>query len=296
MYIGEIAALATAALWSVTSIFFSEASVKVSSIIVNITRLILAAIFLLATVIIFDIPINISNSQIIMLVISGAIGFVFGDSFLFKAFQHIGARLSMLIMSISPAMSAVLAYYFLGEILSAWSIVGVLVTIGGIAMVVLYREEKPSSDYKKSNIGIFYGFLGALGQAVGLIFAKYAFIQSDINGFWAALIRVSAAIFFMFPLFFLIKRIRNPIKIFRAEKKALKYTALGSFTGPYLGVTLSLISITYAKVGIAATLMGTVPIIMLPIVRYFYKEKLGLVSVLGAILAVCGIAILFLKS
>ncbi len=296
MYLGEIAALATALLWSVTSIFFSEASNRVSSLVVNITRLIFAAILLLLTVLIFNIPISISGYQITMLFVSGAIGFVFGDSFLFKAFQHIGARLSMLIMSISPAMTAVLAYFFLGEVLSIWSIAGVLITISGIALVVLYREEKPSSDYKKSNIGILYGFLGALGQAVGLIFAKYAFNQSEINGFWAALIRVSAAIILMFPLFFVIKKINNPVKLFISEKKALNYTVLGSFTGPYLGVTLSLVSITYAKVGIAATLMGTVPIIMLPIVKIFYKEKLGFVSILGAILAVGGIAMLFLKS
>jgi len=296
LYLGEIAALATALLWSVTSIFFSEASNRVSSLVVNITRLIFAAILLLLTVLIFNIPISISGYQITMLFVSGAIGFVFGDSFLFKAFQHIGARLSMLIMSISPAMTAVLAYFFLGEVLSIWSIAGVLITISGIALVVLYREEKPSSDYKKSNIGILYGFLGALGQAVGLIFAKYAFNQSEINGFWAALIRVSAAIILMFPLFFVIKKINNPVKLFISEKKALNYTVLGSFTGPYLGVTLSLVSITYAKVGIAATLMGTVPIIMLPIVKIFYKEKLGFVSILGAILAVGGIAMLFLKS
>lgn len=296
MYLGEIAALATALLWSVTSIFFSEASNRVSSLVVNITRLIFAAILLLLTVLIFNIPISISGYQITMLFVSGAIGFVFGDSFLFKAFQHIGARLSMLIMAISPAMTAVLAYFFLGEVLSIWSIAGVLITISGIALVVLYREEKPSSDYKKSNIGILYGFLGALGQAVGLIFAKYAFNQSEINGFWAALIRVSAAIILMFPLFFVIKKINNPVKLFISEKKALNYTVLGSFTGPYLGVTLSLVSITYAKVGIAATLMGTVPIIMLPIVKIFYKEKLGFVSILGAILAVGGIAMLFLKS
>jgi drug/metabolite transporter (DMT)-like permease len=40
--------------------------------------------------------------------------------------------------------------------------------------------------------------------------------------------------------------------------------------------------------------MATVPIIMLPMVRYYYKEKLSWVSITGAVIAVAGIAILFL--
>jgi drug/metabolite transporter (DMT)-like permease len=292
IFIGEIAALCTALLWSGTSIVFTEASLRVSSVLVNITRLTLASVFLLLTVIIFNIPVNLSSHQIIMLVISGFIGFVFGDSFLFKSFQHIGARLGMLIMSLAPAMAAVLAYIFLDEVLSIWAIIGI--TLTGIALVVLYREENPSSNYKISKIGILYGSLGALGQAVGLIFAKIAFNEGEINGFWAAFIRVLAGTFFMIPLVFFIKQFRNPLKIFIDEKKAFLYTAIGAFTGPYLGVTLSLVAISYTFVGVAATLMGTVPIIMLPMVGFYYKEKLSWASVAGAVLAVTGIAMLFL--
>jgi drug/metabolite transporter (DMT)-like permease len=56
-----------------------------------------------------------------------------------------------------------------------------------------------------------------------------------------------------------------------------------------------LIAVEHAKVGIAATLMSTMPIIMLPIARYFYKENLNWQAVCGAIIAVAGVAILFLK-
>lgn len=293
-FLGESAALLTAVLWSGTSIFFTEASIRVSSLLVNVTRLVLAAILLFFTVIIFSIPVNLSFNQVLMLVISGLVGFVFGDTFLFKAFQHIGARISMLLMSLAPAIAAILAYFFLDEVLSFWAIGGILVTITGIALVVLYREEVPNSDYKISRIGIFYGFLGALGQAVGLIFAKFAFNEGEINGFWAAFIRVTSAIIVMLPVMFLIKGLKNPFRVFISEKKAFLFTSIGAFTGPYLGVTLSLVAIVYTYVGIASTLMGTVPILMLPMVRFYYKEKLNRISIAGALLAVAGIAMLFL--
>ncbi|MGE5497714.1 MAG: hypothetical protein ACM3Q2_06585 [Syntrophothermus sp.] len=41
--------------------------------------------------------------------------------------------------------------------------------------------------------------------------------------------------------------------------------------------------------------MSTSPIIMLPMIKYFYKEKLSWKSITGAFVAVGGVAILFLR-
>ena len=293
--IGEIAALVTALLWSGTSIVFTEASVRVGSFYVNVARLIIAMFCLALTVLIFQIEINLSASQILNLILSGIIGLVIGDTFLFKAFQNIGARLSMLIMASVPGISAILAFIFLGEKISFTGIIGMLITILGISIVVLNRQEKPSSDYKIDYIGIFYAFMGAVGQAVGLIFAKNAFNESDINGFLAAFIRISSSVIFMYPLFVFITKIKNPFSIFRNNKVALTYTLIGSVIGPFFGITFSLISVAHTKVGIASTLMSTVPIIMLPLVKLYYKEKLTWIAIIGAFLAVGGVAMLFLK-
>lgn len=293
IYLGEIAALITAVLWSVTSIVFTEASLRVGSLLVNITRLVLAAVYLTLAIIILRIEINISFNQFMNLAISGFIGLVFGDGFLFKSFQYIGARISMLIMALVPAMSTLLAYIFLGETISAIAIGGIFITLFGIAIVVLERGNKVEGKTSVSFIGIFYGFLGAVGQAIGIIFAKEAFNQGPINGFLATQVRIISSLVFFIPLFFFVKQIKSPIKKFLDDKKALIFTAIGSFVGPFLGITFSLIAISNAKIGIASTLMATVPIIMLPMVHFYYKEKLSVVSIIGALIAVGGIALLF---
>lgn len=293
-YLGELSALLTALLWSFTSIFFSEASLRIGSLQVNITRLVFASLFLVITIPLMGVSLNVSGFQYSMLAISGLIGLIFGDSYLFKAFQHIGARLSMLIMASSPAMTAVLAYFFLGENLKIFGVLGIIITLSGIAVVVLERREQPSAEYKISKIGIFYGFLGALGQAVGVILAKLAFNEGDINGFVAAFIRIFSSVLVMLPAAVFLKMYDNPLKVFRKDTKALAYTTAGSITGPYLGITLSLIAVANTSTGIAATLMATVPIMMLPMVKFFYKEKLTFRSVAGAFLTVAGIVILFL--
>ena len=294
LYLGELAALVTAFLWSGTSIAFTEASTRVGSVAVNITRLMLALVYLSATILLLKLDLEITFSQITFLGLSGLVGLVFGDGFLFKSFQHIGARLSMLIMSLAPPISAILAYFFLGEFISFLEILGILVTILGIAIVVLQKQENPYSKYKISRIGILYAFLGAVGQGIGLILAKFAFNQGEINGFVATFYRMIPAIIVLFPLTILIQKSVNPFKVYIKNSKAFLYTIVGSIIGPYLGITFSLIAIANTYVGIAATIMATVPVIMLPLVKYYYREKLSLLSILGAFIAVGGIGILFL--
>ncbi len=294
-YTGEIGALLTAFLWSWTSIFFSEAGLRVGSVQVNITRLILAGLYLIVTIVVMNYSLALSSMQVFYLVLSGMIGLVFGDTYLFKAFQHIGPRLSMLIMSLSPAIAALIAYFALGETLSVMGIIGIVITLLGISLVVIQKEEHPTSKYKISRIGIFYAFLGAVGQGAGLIFAKQAFNLGPINEFSATFIRIFSSVIIMLPVGIMAGKYQNPFTVYRKEKTALAYTIGGSICGPYLGITLSLLAISHTKVGIASTIMSTVPILLLPIVRYVYKEKLTWKSVIGAVVCVGGVAILFLR-
>lgn len=293
-YLGELSALLTALLWSGTAFAFSAAAVRTGPLQLNINRMIIASIFLFATIIIFNFSLKLSNSQLVYLSLSGIVGLVFGDSFLFRAYQSIGPRIGMLLMSLAPAMAAVMAYFFLHEDLSFWGIIGMIVTIFGIAVVVLERNNN-ASKYKFDKMGIFYGTLGALGQAAGLIFAKLAFDLGDVNKISATFIRIISSVVIMLPAAVIIKRYKNPFKLYSNDKKALTSTVTGTILGPYLGITFSLVAVAHAKVGIAATLMATVPIIMLPMVRYIYKEKLSPRAIIGAVVAVIGVAILFLR-
>jgi drug/metabolite transporter (DMT)-like permease len=294
-YWGEIAALITAVLWAGTAIVFTEATKIVGSYVVNITRLLLATIYLVVVILLLNLDYQISFEQIYLLGLSGVVGLVFGDGFLFKSFQYIGARLSMLVMTLAPPIAALLAYLYLGEELSILGILGIVVTISGVSIVVLKRSEQPTTDYKKNNLGYLFAFLGAVGQAANLIFAKEAFHLGEINGFVATFYRMIPSIPFMFFLGFLTRRRTNKISILRHKKDALRYIIIGSIIGPFLGITFSLIAIANTYVGIASTLMATVPIVMLPIIKFYYKEKLSIISIVGAIIAVGGISVLFLK-
>lgn len=293
-FLGEIAALITAILWAGTAIAFTEATKIVGSYVVNITRLLLATFYLIIVILLFNLNYNISLEQIYLLGLSGVVGLVFGDGFLFKSFQYLGARLSMLVMTLAPPMAAILAYIYLGEQLSVWGIIGIVVTISGVSIVIFKRSEQPTADYKKNNIGYVFAFLGAIGQAVNLIFAKEAFQLGEINGFVATFYRMIPSIPFVYFLGFIYRKKTNDISILKTKLDALRLIIIGSIIGPFLGITFSLIAIANTYVGIASTLMATVPIVMLPFIKLYYKEKLSSISIIGAFIAVLGIAILFL--
>jgi len=293
--IGEAAALTTALLWSATSLLFSEAANRIGSLQLNINRLIFATLLLASTILLFGLNYHLPQRQFVYLGLSGIVGLVIGDSFLFKSYLYIGPRLAMLLMALSPGMASILSYFFLGEVISPLGIFGMFITIAGIAIVVLEKKSGIPSKFKVTPYGLFLGTMGALGQAAGLILAKIAFNDGEINGFVATFIRIFSSVAIFFPIVLIFKKYKNPVALYKHDLKSLAYTFAGSVVGPFLGITFSLIAVSHTKVGIASTLMSTMPIIMLPMMHFLYREKISLRGYLGACIAVAGIAILFLR-
>ncbi len=147
--IGELAALGTALCWTVTALSFEAAGKRIGSLTVNIIRLVMAAaLFALYGWIVrgMAIPLDASAYAWTWLGLSGLVGFVIGDLFLFQAFVDIGARVSMLIYSSVPPLTALMARFVLDERLTPQGIVGMALTVAGIAIVVLRRPAQAPPD------------------------------------------------------------------------------------------------------------------------------------------------------
>jgi len=79
-----------------------------------------------------------------------------------------------------------------------------------------------------------------------------------------------------------------------ADRPARGSVLLGSFFGPFLGVSLSLVAVQRTLTGVAASLMALTPILIIPPVVLFRHERVGIGGILGAVLAVAGVVLLFL--
>jgi drug/metabolite transporter (DMT)-like permease len=290
-----VCALATAALWSCSALIFAAAAARLGSVVVNIARLILALVLLGASILLFRLPTDLNSNQVFWLSASGVVGLALGDSFLFKAFQTIGARVSMLIMSSAPAISAVAAFLILGEGISLWGIIGMAVTLGGIFLVTVVRGGETGKRPPEQRSGVLYAFLGSAGQGIGLVLAKMAFGHGELNGFVAATLRILASLVVLIPILGITGRLARPFVSMKRDRAAFGLTAAGSFLGPFLGISFSLIAVANTSVGVAATIMATVPIIMLPLIWIVHHEQPTPRAAAGAVIAVAGVAILFLR-
>jgi drug/metabolite transporter (DMT)-like permease len=292
---GEFAALLTAIFWTITSLAFETASHKIGTIAVNILRLLLGLLFLSIFTFIrrgLILPFDADFFNWKWLFLSGLIGFVFGDLFLFESYVIIGSRFSMLIMTLVPPITALFGFLFIGERLTLFHFFGMSLTFLGISMAIFGRENAGDKlSLKLSPRGILYAIGGAIGQALGLVLSKLG--MRNYDPFAATQIRIIAGIFGYIVLVTILNRWRNVARAVH-NRDGMLLTTLGSFFGPFLGVSFSLIAIKYTAAGIASTIMALVPIfIILPAV-IIYKEKVTLPEMIGAFVSVAGVALFFI--
>jgi drug/metabolite transporter (DMT)-like permease len=293
-FAGEWAALATAGCWTVTALSFEAAGRRIGSLAVNLIRLLIALVFLSVFgyfVRGFVLPSDAGAHAWIWLSVSGLVGFCIGDLALFRAFVLIGARVSMLLMSLVPPMAALIGWGLMGEILSGKHWLGMGLVLSGIAFVILERQPDPDGNGRRRPLwGIVLGVLAALGQAVGLVLSKYG--MRDYDPFAATQIRVIAGIVGFSVLYSFIGWWPKIIAGFK-NSSAMKRLGVGSFFGPFLGVSMSLYAVQNAQAGVAATIMSITPVLIIVPAALLFKEKITLRSIIGAGLAIGGVALMF---
>ena len=294
--IGELAALATSLTFSFGSTFLTLGGRRVGSMILNRARLLIAIGFLSLTHwILLDIPLPLHAEphRWLWLGLSGFVGLVLGDIFLFQAFVWIGPRLSMLMMSLAPIIATFLAWLFLGERMGWLQVFGIALTLSGVAWVVLERNganKAANPDYAR---GILYGLGGAIGQAGGLVLAKNG-LGGDFSPISANLIRMITAAVILWTLTFIQRQAKATVQTLYRNRRGLLFILLGSFAGPFLGVSFSMLAIQNSEVGVASTLMALPPVFLLPISYFVFKERYGWGAIIGTFIAIAGVAVLFL--
>jgi drug/metabolite transporter (DMT)-like permease len=333
---GYFAALGTALLFTATSVQFTLAGQRVGSLVLNRVRLVFAVAWLLIAHLISSfigldggegfLPLlQAGPERWFWLGLSGIVGLVIGDAFLFQAFLWVGPRLTMLMMSTVPVQTTLIAWLFLGERLRPLQLAAILLTVGGIAWVVndgrkrlksiangnqapigaaapvastaiahqAHLQTGAAAASKDFTRGILFGLGASIGQASGLVLAKVG----AVGGFpplTGTLIRMLAAVVFMWAITLLQRQAWHTLKSVRHDRRALLLITSGSLTGPFLGVTLSLLAVQLAPVGIASTLMALTPVLLLPVSYLVFGERFGWQAWAGTLTALAGVTLLFM--
>lgn len=296
---GELAGLATSLFWALSSVFFTRSGRQVGSVNVNRIRLVLAvALIMLAHWITqgAPLPVNAAPERWLWLGLSGFAGLVLGDSFLFQAYVLVGNRLGTLLLALSPVIGALIAWIFLGERLAAVQVGGILLSLAGVALVVLKGQDRNGAphDRRRYALGILCGLGGAAGQATGLVLAKKG-LAGDFPAISGVAIRMLVAMVVIWAAALVLGQLRSTLEAGR-NPVALGAIGVGAVVGPFIGVWLSLVAVQLTYVGIASTLTSLAPIFVLPISKFVFKESVNRWAVLGTLVALSGVAIIFLSA
>ncbi len=295
-YFGETAALLTSVFWTVTGLSFEIASRRVGSLSVNMIRLVFAFLFLATFTWIsrgIPFPIDASSHAWIWLAVSGLVGFVFGDYFLFRAFAMVSSRVTMLVMTLVPPITAFIGWLFLKEVMNLKEVAGMFMVVSGIGMAIMSRN--PENRKIKLNYpvkGLMFALLGTIGQAVGLVLSKYG--MQDYDPFAATHIRIMAGMIGFAFIIVMLKK-KQLVKNAMRDPKGLKFIIIGSIFGPFLGVSFSLLAVQNTATGIAATLMSLMPVLLIPPSIIFFKHKITWPEIAGAFVSVAGVALFFIR-
>lgn len=305
--IGQAAALGTACCWVGTSFCFAAASRRLGAGTVNLVRSILALGPLLAlNLLLFGEAWPEATWEAVgWLALSGLVGLAIGDQFLFAALVDLGPRLAVLLMTLAPVFAAIAGFAMLDERIGGASLLGMAITLGGIAWVVAERRESAGgradvSARRARSRGVLLGVLAAAAQGIGVVLAKQGMVgeETAVEPLSAQLVRMSGGVVSLSLVWMLFGPQRWLAGAdwrsgaVRVDRPAVIGLAMGTLLGPVLGVWMSLVAVRALDAGVASTLMSLSPVLVLPIARVVDRERIGWRASLGAAIAVGGVVLL----
>lgn len=313
MYKGEIISLIVALSWTTTAMFAEVASKRMGAVVMNVVRMSLSLLFLGATLwFVFGVPFPLyANSEVwFWLSLSGIVGYVFGDYCLFNSYILIGSRFGQLFMTLAPPAAAIFGWILLGEKMTWLAILGMAVVMLGIGMSVLSKdsdkERKHHLHFKLPLKGVLFGIGAGMGQGIGLVLSKVGLLHYEegmmscgmenadmIMPFAATFIRAVTGLLGFSIVLAMSKQQKKLVASFH-DGKAILFTTLATITGPFIGVSLSLMATLYTSTGVAQTLMSITPVLILWPSMIFFKQKVTALEICGAVVSVVGVTLFFI--
>ena len=297
-YSGELAALGTAACFGGASNLFAAAGRRMGSHVLNRLRIPTAWIFLslaLWTIHHAWWPVWATPTALVALSISGMVGFVFGDAWGFRAIVILGPGRASLLAATAPLFTTALAWPILHQRPGPLAFLGMLLTLGGVAVAITSRSRRQAARAKHAEgserLGIVAGLLGALGQAGGMILSKIG-LRTGLDPLSATVVRIAAATITVWALTVAQRQVRPTLGAL-ADGRATAFMAAGAFMGPFLGVTLALTSLYYIEAGVSASITALSPLVAMLLAARFHGERLTWRAIAGAVVAIAGVVILF---
>jgi len=299
---GELLGLLTALLWAFAATFFGIAGRRSHPTLVNVLRLPSALLLLggaYAALHGTPWPGGLPGRVHLWLGLSGLVGLVVGDTFLFHAIALVGPRRAMLMLAATPAFAAVAAWLLMGETISPVGIAGMAVVAVGIVVATLGRDEGGGDFHRLPPAvlrrGLAAALVCALCSGVGNAFAKQGMnLAAGLDPLGATLVRMGWANLGIVLLLAGRGDVLRELPRLRSAAVAGP-TALGVLLGPFLGMWAAISAIKLTETGVATVLMNSVPVTVLLPAWLFHRDPPSRAALAGIVLVLAGGVVLVLR-
>ncbi len=290
----EWLALAAAFLWAISSLMSVKPAQHLGTFAYSRWRMGCTSLMLSLMALLTGGWQSVEWSAMSAMMLSGVVGIFIGDTALFACMNRMGPRQSGLLFSCHAVFSAILGYFLFSETMTSWELLGSTLVFSGVLTAIFFGRRKQTSasldDVKgKIWIGISLGILAALCQALGGILAK-PIMQTNIDPVAASAIRMVSALCAHSLLWL------SGAKLARAHfpinPRIFTITAINAFLAMAVGMTLILYALREGNVGMVALLSSTTPIMLLPLLWLYTKQRPNRFAWIGAVVAVLGTGIL----
>lgn len=281
-------ALLSAFFWALGSILFHAIGEKAPAAAMNLVKCLLGCVYIGILLLILGFR-HLDTRSFLFLGFSGILGISMGDTFFFRALKDIGPKPAIILGTLGPVFTIILARLTLREEISLPARIGILCVLAGVNTVV-WRSDPEAPEKKRWLRGIVFAALSGACTAAAVILAKVGVENADtlqatwIRLFWAGavlLIGGTAA-----------GKLRHWAFSFK-DRRILLLTGFTVFIVIFGGFWLSLLSLKFIGASISTILNFTTPLFILPLAALFLKQKTTLLEMIGSLIAVAGITLIF---
>lgn len=307
-YLGEAISLTVAVSWTITALFAEIGSKRLGSLQMNVIRMVFSLLMLGTTLWWFTgspYPLYADGKTWFWLSMSGFVGYLLGDYCLFNSYILIGSRFGQLFMTLAPPAAALSGWIILGETLSVRALLGMVVTLTGISISVLNKGTSSKFTLKLPVKGVLLGIGAGVGQGIGLVLSKVGMnyyeqsipmsedVVIDLLPFASTFIRAVTGVVGFLCVMGMQKQFHALTTSVR-DRKGMNAALWATVTGPFIGVSLSLMAVQYTEAGIASTLMALTPVFIIWPAHFFFGQQVTFKEVIGACISVAGVSLFFI--
>lgn len=299
--LGSIYALLTALAWAVGVMFFKRSGERWSPLALNYFKSAVALLIFFVTLLFVEgaRPPQLSARETLFLLASGAAGIGVADSLFFHCLNTLGAARAAVVDTVYAPSVVLVAFFLLGERLSAADAVGAVLVAAGVLLVTLTasygRRELEATGVVTSGAaaarariveGAASGVLGIVIMAVAIVAVKPLIERLPV--LWSTTVRLTGGVALLTVLGLSRAALRREMLATFRPQRVWRHALPAAVVGTYFSLMLWIAGFKYASASVAAILNQTSTIFIVVLAAIFLGERMSWSQTAAVVLTFVG--------